>query len=42
MEIFGSGIFSLGVGGGGRLFEALGIFRVLVYAPIRSSPSLEI
>ena len=34
MEIFGSGIFSLGVGGGGRLFEALGIFRVLVYAPL--------
>ena len=32
MGIFGPGIFSMGRGGG-CLFEALGIFRVLVYAP---------
>ena len=34
--------FDPGILGGGGLFEALGIFLVLIFVPVRSSLSLEI
>ena len=41
MVIFGPGIFFLG-GGVGGCWKPLGFFGVLMFAPIRSSLSLEI